>query len=52
MSRTPAEPTTTDVPSTEPRPRASRAALWGALGSAAAGLAAVGAIIVLAVRAG
>jgi len=41
-----------DAPSTEPRPGASRAALWGALGAAAAGLAAVGAIIALAVRAG
>lgn len=34
------------------RPRASRAALWGALGAVAAGLAAVGTVIALAVRAG
>lgn len=51
MSRTPAEPTTTAAP-TDSRPRASRAALWGSLGAALAGLAAVGAVIALAVRAG
>ena len=52
MSRTPAEPTTTAAPTADPRPRASRAALWGSLGAALAGLAAVGAVIALAVRAG
>lgn len=34
------------------RPRAGRAALWGSLGAAVAGLAAVGTVIALAVRAG
>lgn len=56
MSRTPAEPATTEAgtaePATEPRPRATRAALWGALAAMVAGLAATGTVIALAVRAG
>ncbi|WP_187365061.1 hypothetical protein [Cellulosimicrobium cellulans] len=56
MSRTPAEPITTEAgtaqPATEPRPRATRAALRGALAATVAGLAATGTVVALAVRAG